>query len=127
MSRQPERLTQGEAVRSIVRAAHICDPEGADSKVAAFVHRVPFHDTDTPMAAVPDLRRQLAGHRNAVDPDGESAALAMTAATAVYFAGRQVESTVDQKDVLRLAASEEFEGAPPQHVSAWLAERGVRI
>jgi hypothetical protein len=119
-------VSEGAAIRATVRAAQICDPEGKDSAVAAFTSRVPFHDTDTPMS-IHDLRTELAEAVRAVDPDGDSPALAMTAATSAYLAGRHGESSVEDTELLRLAARAEFRGEPPGHVAGWLAERGVVI
>jgi hypothetical protein len=119
-------VTEGAAIRAVVRAAQICDPEGKDSAVAALSGRVPFHDTETPMA-IQDLRTGLAEAVRAIDPDGDSPALAMTAATSAYLACRHSERSLDENELLRRAALEEFRGAPPGHVADWLAARGVLI
>jgi predicted ATPase len=75
--------------------------------------------------AIHDLRTELAEAVHDVDPDGDSPALAMTAATSAYLAGSHGESSVDDRELLRLAARAEFRGKPPEHVAGWLAERGV--
>ena len=119
-------MPEGAAIRAVVRAAQICDPEGKDSAVAAFTGRVPFHDTETPMA-IRDLRAELAETARAVDPGCDSPALAMTVATSAYLAAGRGESSVDDRELLRLAARAEFRGEPPGPIFGWLAERGVGL
>jgi hypothetical protein len=51
----------------------------------------------------------------------------MAQALVLYLAHRPEQVEDDPDDLLRLAARAEFEGAPPDRVSAWLEERGVEL
>src|SRR3954454_8258313 len=96
------------------RAAAIVDPPGEDPAVEEFAVR--FEDADEPVRGELDglEERILWG----VDED---APIVMAQALTLYLAHRldQVDDTPE--NLLRLAARAEFDGHPPENVSAWLA------
>jgi hypothetical protein len=51
----------------------------------------------------------------------------MAQALVLYLGHRLDEVDDDEKDLLRLAARAEFDGRPPEPVTAWLSERGVEL
>jgi hypothetical protein len=59
-----------------------------------------------------------------VDPQDEDPVM-MAIAVATYLAFRRDEMSEDPADSLRLAARAEYDGNPPDNVSAWLQEQGV--
>jgi hypothetical protein len=108
-----------EAVRE---AAAICDPEGVDSGVRGMLEA--YEDDDRPVTAVEDLAGELRSTAQGVDPEGDSAAVAMTAASALWLATNPDQENQPEQ-VLRPAARLWFEGDPPDHVEEWLATQGV--
>ena len=122
MGTEPETLTVAEAVR---RAVEAC-AEGADEEpLARLVER--FEDDDAPITAAQDLGARLEDARQAIDPDGNDAALSMATATALYLAFRRDMDDADDDTLLRSAARAEWDGPPPAAVADWLAGRGVRV
>jgi hypothetical protein len=59
-----------------------------------------------------------------IDPEGESAALAMTASAAGWLA-TNIDRSDERDIVLREAARAAFEGRVPDEVSEWLADQGL--
>ena len=45
----------------------------------------------------------------------------------LYLGHRPDQIDDDEEDLLRLAARAEFDGNPPERVTAWLRERGVEL
>jgi hypothetical protein len=107
--------TVSELVR---RAATIVDPNGDDAAVVELVTR--FEDDDEPVRGVLDqLEERLAW---GVDEDPP---IVMAQALVLYLGHRLDEVDDDDDELLKLAARAEFDGHPPEVVSAWLRERGV--
>jgi hypothetical protein len=99
-------------------AAAIVDPGGDDPAVVELVTR--FEDADEPVRGILDqLEERLAW---GVDEDPP---VVMAQALVLYIAHRLDEFDDDPEELLRLAARAEFDGHPPETVTAWLSERGV--
>jgi hypothetical protein len=120
--RHPSTPTLAEVVR---RAAEACDPEGVEDGVWALVERL--EDRDEPVTALDDVGDELAEATGAIDPQEEDPAIVMTAALATYLVYRRDEMDGPDEQLLRLAARAEFDGNPPEPVSAWLGARGVEL
>jgi hypothetical protein len=106
------------------RAVEIADPEAASADLERFLRW--FEDRDEPITALPDVDADLAEAVTAIDPEGDSPALAMARAVTTYLAYRRDEIGDDRETVLRLAARAEFDDQPPERVADWLASEGVR-
>src|SRR3954447_20990691 len=115
MPTEPEDPTLAQIVH---RAVEVADPEGRDEATAALLAR--YEDRDEPVTAVADVEQDLAEASGAIDSEGDSPALAMVVATAVYLAYRRTELDDDRESLLRLAARAEFDGHPPENVERWL-------
>jgi hypothetical protein len=117
--------TDIQTVSEVVReAASICDPEGHDDAVNSLFAR--FEDDDRPALGVEDLRGELEGMLEGVDPEGDSPAAQMTAAVATFLATSPAEA--DRGDAaLRHAAKMWFGDDTPQPVEDWLRGRGVEV
>ena len=110
-----------EAIRE---AAAICDPEGADSGVRALLES--SEDDDRPVTAVEDLEGELRSSATGVDPEGDSGAVAMTCASALWLATNP-DQEGEREHVLSEADRLWFKGEPPPHVEEWLAGQGVAV
>jgi hypothetical protein len=106
------------------RAVEVTDPSGQFG-VAELLG--PVEDADEPITAHDDIETELAELKGRVDPQDEDPAVMMAIALATYLAFRRDEMDEDPDDLLRLAARAEFDGHPPDNVSAWLSERGVEL
>jgi hypothetical protein len=117
--------TDIQTVSEVVReAAAICDPEGHDDVVNSLFAR--FEDDDRPALRVDDLRGELEGMLEGVDPEGDSPAAQMTAAMALFLSTSPAEA--DRGDAaLRHAAKTWFGDDPPEPVADWLRDRGVEV
>jgi hypothetical protein len=110
-------ITVSDLVR---RATAIVDPQGADPAVVELADQ--FGDDDEPVRGVLDsLEERLAWGADEDPP------VVMAQAVVLYLAHRTDEIDDDGDDLLRLAARAEFDGAPPERVTAWLEERGVAL
>src|SRR5919106_3891709 len=110
-------ITVAELVRE---APAIVDPQGNDPAVVELATR--FGDDDEPVRGVLDqLEERLAWGAD------EDAPVVMAQALVLYLAHRLDEVDDDADDLLRLAARAEFDGDPPERVTAWLSERGVEL
>src|SRR3954468_12411391 len=108
-------ITVSDLVR---RAAAIVDPGGDDPAVVELVTR--FEDDDEPVRGVLDqLEERLAWGADEDPP------IVMTQALVLYLGHRLDEYEDDDAELLRLAARSEFDGHPPDRVTAWLDERGA--
>jgi len=108
-------ITVSDLVR---RAAAIVDPDGDDPAVVELVTR--FEDDDEPVRGVLDqLEERLAWGADEDPP------IVMTQALMLYLAHRVDEIDDDPEALLRLAARAEFDGQPPEPVTAWLEQRGA--
>jgi hypothetical protein len=110
-------ITLSDLVR---RAGAIVDPNGSDPAVVELVTR--FDDDDEPVRGILDsLEERLAW---GVDEDGP---VVMAQAVVLYLAHRLDEFDDDPDEILTLAARSEFDGRPPEPVTAWLEERGLEV
>ena len=110
-------ITVSEIVR---RATAIVDPQGEDPAVVELATR--FGDDDEPVRGVLDgLEERLAWGADEDPP------IVMAQALVLYLGHRLDEFEDDEEDLMRLAARSEFEGRPPEPVTAWLSERGVEL
>jgi hypothetical protein len=110
-------ITVSDLVR---KAAAIVDPQGEDAAVVELAER--FGDDDEPVRGVlDDLEERLAWGADEDPP------VVMAQALVLYVAHRPDEVEDDPDDLLRLAARAEFDGTPPERVTAWLRERGVEL
>ena len=117
MPTDPSPITLAELVR---RAAAIVDPPGEDPAVEEFAVR--FEDADEPVRG--DLEGLEQRIRWGADED---APIVMAQAVTLYLAHRRDEALDTPEDILRLAARSEFDGQPPENVTAWLADQGVSV
>jgi hypothetical protein len=108
-------ITVSDLVR---RAAAIVDPEGDDDAVVELVTR--FEDDDEPVRGVLDQLEERLAFGADEDPP-----IVMAQALVLYLAHRLDEFDDDETELLRLAARAEFDGDPPEHVTAWLEERSA--
>ena len=123
MPTEPQPLTLAQLVH---RAAEVTDPDGADEDVVQLAQR--FEDADWPVSGIlDDIEQRMAEAAGTIDPQEDSPTLQMTVAVSVYLAYRRDEVGLDPQDILRLAARAEYNGNPPDSVSAWLDEQGVTI
>src|SRR3954471_19231655 len=98
------------------RAQAIVDPQGEDAAVAEFVTR--HEDADEP------VRGQLDGlDERLLWGADEDPPIVMAQALVLYLAHRLDEVDDDPEELLRLAARAEFDGSPPETVTAWLEGR----
>jgi hypothetical protein len=110
-------ITVSDLVRE---ATAIVDPEGRDPAVVELLER--FGDDDEPVRGVLDsLEERLAWGADEDPP------IVMAQALVLYLGHRLDEIDNDEEDLLRLAARAEFDGNPPENVTAWLSERGVEL
>ena len=115
--------TDIQTVSEVVReAAATCDPAGHDDAVSSLVAR--YEDDDRPALGVDDLRGELKGMLEGLDPEGDSTAAGMTAAVATFIATSPAEAG-DRETVLRHAARMWFGEDAPEPVRAWLRGQGA--
>jgi hypothetical protein len=119
MPTEPETPTLAQAV---ARAAEACDPEGGDDAISDL--RLRLEDRDEPITALHDVQSELDEAAGRIDPESEDPGLAMTVAVAVHLAHRCTELDLDADELLVQAVRSQFGGNPPEHVGAWVAERG---
>ena len=122
MPTEPMPPTLAEVVH---RAAQICDPPAEDDGVVQFMAR--FEDRDEPVTSIGDVEEEIHEGKGAIDPQDDDPAVTMAAAVAVYLAHRRDAMGATPEETLRLAARAEFDGRPPDHIEAWLAEQGVEV
>jgi hypothetical protein len=106
------------------RAVEVADPSG-EFGVGDLLG--PVEDSDEPVTAHADIETDLAELKGRIDPQDEDPAVMMTIAVATYLAFKRDEMDDDPGDLLRRAARAEFDGSPPENVSAWLDEQGVTL
>jgi hypothetical protein len=117
--------TDIQTVSEVVReAAATCDPDGRDDAVNSLVAR--FEDDDRPAPGVDDLRGELKGMLEGLDPEGDSTAAEMTAAVATFISTSPADAG-DREGVLSHAGRMWFGDDPPEPVRAWLRDRGVEL
>ena len=123
MGTEPAPVTLSEIVH---RAVQVCDPDGSEG-LGDLLAR--FEDDDEPLSSTSAqiAEQRIAEEVGALDPQDEDPAVTMAGAVATYLAYRRDEVGVDPVDILVLAARAEFEGAPPENVRAWLADRGIAV
>jgi hypothetical protein len=115
--------TDVPTVSDVVRhAVALVDPDGQDDIAPELL--LAFEDDDRPAAGEPDLSEELQSTVQGLDPEGDSPAAAMAAATAVFLA-TQPDGGPDHAATLREAARVAWHGHPPEHVRRWLADHGV--
>lgn len=120
---EPGHPTLAEAVR---RAVDAVDPAGRNDGLADLERR--FEDRDEPLSALqPVLDQTLAEERGKIDPQEEDGAIVLAVAVVTYLAYRRDEADEERAELLRLAINAEFDGKPPETVSAWLSEEGIRL
>lgn len=107
------------------RAVAVADPQGSDPLVTDLLVR--FEDADEPVTAIERVGELLAEATGALDPEGEDPALVMAGAVAAYLAHRRDEMHEEREELLRLAARAEFDGRPPPHIEAWLADENASL
>jgi hypothetical protein len=107
------------------RAAEAVDPTGANDGVADLLRRL--EDRDEPVAGLANLESELAEVQHMVDPQDEDPAVVTMAAVILHLSHRRDEVGADDVRLLQQAARDEFDGKPPEHVQAWLAEQGIEL
>ena len=104
------------------RAIEVTDPTGRYDLNDLLEH---VEDNDEPVTAHANIAQELAELKGHIDPQDEDPAVMLAIAVATYLAFRRDEIDDDPGDILRLAARAEYQGNPPEHVRAWLADQGV--
>ena len=122
MPTEPPPLTLFEVVR---RAVQLVDPDDDDSTAGDFERA--FEDDEEPVRAVEDIELRVGNVLAELDPATNSGSIAMAGALTVYLAYRRDELHVDPAKLLVLAARAEWDGAPPEAVVEWLADRGLKV
>jgi hypothetical protein len=122
MPTEPPPLTLFEVVR---RAVQLVDPDDDDSTAGDFERA--FEDDDEPVRAVEDIERRVGEVLAELDPATNSGSIAMAGALTIYLSYRRDELHVDPAKLLVLAARAEWDGAPPEAVVEWLADRGLKV
>jgi hypothetical protein len=122
MSTEPPPLTLFEVVR---RAVQLVDPDDNDPTAGDFERA--FEDDDEPVRGVDDIEDRVAEVLSTLDPATNNGSIAMAGALTVYLAYRRDEVHVDPAKLLVLAARAEWDGAPPEAVVEWLADRGLKV
>ena len=123
MPTEPQPVTLAEVVN---RAVDVADPDAIDDAIARIQEA--FEDADEPVSAVlDDLESRLADTIEEVDVELDDPAVAVTGAVIQYLARRRDELDADADHILRLAVRSEWRGDPPEAVSDWLTDRGVKI
>ncbi len=120
---KPGDRTTIPTVSEVVRdGAAIADPEGTDTAVTALFEA--FEDDERPATASEDLAGELLNTVEGIDPDGDSPAARMAAASAFWLATNPDQEHEPER-VLEASARLVFEGEPPEPVAAWLEQRGI--
>jgi hypothetical protein len=117
MPTEPSQITLADLVR---RAVAIVDPPGEDPAVEEFAVR--HEDADQPVRGMLDgLEERILWGAD------EDAPIVMAQAVTLYLAHRLDEVENTPEHILLHAARAEFDGHPPDRVSAWLADQGVTL
>jgi hypothetical protein len=119
---EPSPLTLAEAVR---RAVEIVDPDDDDPQAGDFERA--FEDADEPVRALDDVESRVGTVLADLDPAVASGTLSMAAAITTYLSFRRDEIDADPAELIRLAARAEWDGQPPEAVTTWLTERGIKL
>lgn len=115
-------MTLAQVVR---RAVEVTDPDDNDPQAGDFERA--FEDADDPVRALDDVEARVATVLADLDPAVQNGTLSMAGAITTYLSYRRDEAGADPGELIRLAARSEWEGDPPDAVSVWLAERGIRL
>jgi hypothetical protein len=121
MPTDPPPLTVFEVVK---RACDIVDPDDDDALIGDFERA--FEDDDEPIRAVDDIEERLSDVLADLDPATNNGALSVAAAIVVYLRFRRDESSADADELVRLAVRSEWHGDPPEPVTEWLDDHGIR-
>jgi hypothetical protein len=115
MPTEPSQITLADLVR---RAVAIVDPPGEDPAVEEFAVR--HEDADQPVRGMLDgLEERILWGAD------EDAPIVMAQAVTLYLAHRLDEVENTPEHILLHAARSEFDGHPPETITAWLADQGV--
>jgi len=115
-----ETVTVSDVVR---RAVALVDPEGHDDIAPELL--IAYEDDDRAAVGLGgDLWEELRSTVKGLDPEGESGAAAVAAATA-FFLATQPEGGPDDAATIREGVRVAWNGNPPDHVAAWLRDHGV--
>jgi hypothetical protein len=113
-------LTVSDVVR---RAVALVDPDGADPLAPELL--VAFEDDDRAALGLGgSLWDELRTTAEGLDPEATSGATAVAAAVA-FFLSTKPAGGDDGTGTIREAARVAWQGHPPEHVHAWLADQGV--
>ena len=115
-----ETVTVSDVVR---RAVALVDPEGRDEIAPELL--IAYEDDDRAVVGLgAELWEELWSTVQGLDPEGDSGAAAVAAATA-FFLSTQPEGGPDDAATIREAVRVAWRGHPPPHVAAWLADHGI--
>ena len=113
--------TVSEVVR---RAVALTDPAGDDVAVRAFEES--YEDDDRVATTAEDLGGELQSVAGGIDPEGDSPAVSVAAASAFWLVTNYDQSH-ERAHVLVEATRLCLGDPPPGGVEEWLADQGVRI
>ena len=122
MPTDPQPITLFQAVK---RACEIVDPDDDDAIIGDFERA--FEDDDEPIRAVDDVQSRVGEVLAQLDPATNDGSLSLAAAVVVYLSFRRDELDVAPDRLLHLAAQAEWKGDPPEAVTEWLTDRGIRL
>ena len=112
--------TVSEVVR---RAVSLVDPDDADPIAPELL--LAYEDDDRTATGLGDeLRDELRGTVEALDPERTSGAAAVAAAVA-FFLSTQPAGGDNDEATIREAVRVAYHGEAPEHVRAWLADQGI--
>jgi hypothetical protein len=115
-----ETITVSDVVR---RAVALADPEGRDDIAPELL--LAYEDDDRAVLGLgADLWEELRTTVEGLDPEGDSGAAAVAAATAAFLS-TQPEGGPDDAATIREAVRVAWGEHPPDHVAAWLQDHGI--
>ena len=114
-------MTLSQVVR---RAIEIVDPDDDDPQAGDFERA--FEDADEPVRAVDDVEGRVGTVLAELDPAVASGTLSIAGAITTYLSYRRDELDADDAQLIRLAVRAEWKGDPPDVVTNWLADRGLK-
>jgi hypothetical protein len=122
MPTEPAPITLFQVVK---RACDVVDPDDEDPIIGDFERA--FEDDDEPIRGVDEIEEVVGDVLADLDPSTNNGSLSVAAAIVIYLSFRRDELTVAPDRLLHLAARAEWKGDPPEAVTEWLADRGIKL
>jgi hypothetical protein len=122
MPTDPAPITLFQVVK---RACDVVDPDDEDAIVGDFERA--FEDDDEPIRAVDEIEERVGEVLADLDPATNNGSLSVAGAIVVYLSFRRDELNVAPDRLLQLAARAEWKGDPPEVVTEWLDDHGIKL